>query len=154
MAYAPSEDSPRLALHRETLGFPRVNYIFVPPSAVVQAWDLVIPKPTPPAFVFRNCETKFRFSTLSIGVSERLINYSHWDNCKVVHGGQEFSNVHSNQDIARWGYLPINTGPDSSVGRVSAPGNGRSRVRSRAATYQSRKKMLLAAPRLVLRLTG
>ena len=28
---------------------------------------------------------------------------------------------------------------DSSVGRVSAPGNGRSRVRSRAATYQSRK---------------
>ena len=32
------------------------------------------------------------------------------------------------------------TGPDSSVGRVSAPGNGRSRVRSRAATYQSRKK--------------
>ena len=33
-----------------------------------------------------------------------------------------------------------NTGPDSSFGRVSAPGNGRSRVRSRAATYQSRKK--------------
>ena len=30
------------------------------------------------------------------------------------------------------------TGPDSSVGRVSALGNGRSRVRSRAATYQSR----------------
>ena len=30
------------------------------------------------------------------------------------------------------------TGPDSSAGRVSAPGNGRSRVR--AATYQSRKK--------------
>ena len=47
-----------------------------------------------------------------------------------------------------------NTGPDSSVGRVSAPGNGRSRVRSRAATYQSRKKMGLAAPRLALRLTG
>ena len=32
------------------------------------------------------------------------------------------------------------TGPDSSVGRVSAPGNGRSRVRSRAATYQSRDR--------------
>ena len=30
------------------------------------------------------------------------------------------------------------TGPCSSVGRVSAPGNGMSRVRSRAATYQSR----------------
>ena len=29
---------------------------------------------------------------------------------------------------------------NTSVGRVSAPGNGRSRVRSRAATYQSRKK--------------
>ena len=29
------------------------------------------------------------------------------------------------------------TGPDSSVDRVSAPGKGRSRVRSRAATYQS-----------------
>ena len=34
----------------------------------------------------------------------------------------------------------VETGPDSSIGRVSAPGNGRSRVRSRAATYQSRKK--------------
>ena len=32
------------------------------------------------------------------------------------------------------------TGPDSSVGRVSAPENGRSWVRSRAAIYQSRKK--------------
>ena len=32
------------------------------------------------------------------------------------------------------------TCPDSSVGRVSAPRNGRSWVRSRAATYQSRKK--------------
>ena len=31
------------------------------------------------------------------------------------------------------------TGPDSSVGRVSAPANGRSRVRSRAVTYQSHK---------------
>ena len=43
------------------------------------------------------------------------------------------------------GYVPvyvhcIYTGPDSSVGRVSAPGNGKSRVQSRAATYQSRKK--------------
>ena len=37
-------------------------------------------------------------------------------------------------------FLFVCTGPDSSVGRVSAPGNGRSRVRSRAATYQSRKK--------------
>ena len=45
-------------------------------------------------------------------------------------------------------------GPDSSVCRVSASGNGRSRVRSRAATYQSRLKMVLAAPRLALRLTG
>ena len=30
------------------------------------------------------------------------------------------------------------TGPGSSVDRVSAPGNGRSQVRSRATTYQSR----------------
>ena len=44
----------------------------------------------------------------------------------------------------------IYTGPDSAVGRVSAPGNGRSRVRSRAATFQSPK--VLAAPRLALRL--
>ena len=29
------------------------------------------------------------------------------------------------------------TGPNSSIGRVSAPGNGRSLVRSRAVTYQS-----------------
>ena len=35
-------------------------------------------------------------------------------------------------------YTSKSTGPDSSVGRVSAPGNGRSRVRSRAVTYQSR----------------
>ena len=34
----------------------------------------------------------------------------------------------------------LRTGPDSSVGRVSTPGNGRSRVRSKAPTYQSRKK--------------
>ena len=55
------------------------------------------------------------------------------------------------------GVIPVchfKTGPDSSVGRVSAPENGRSRVRSRAATYQSRKKMVVAAPRLALRLTG
>ena len=32
----------------------------------------------------------------------------------------------------------LETVPDSSVGRVSAPGKGRSRVRSPAATYQSR----------------
>ena len=58
--------------------------------------------------------------------------------------------------IAIWlSWQPIKiTGLDSSVGRVSAPGNWRSRVRSRAATYQSRKKMVLAAPRLILRLTG
>ena len=30
------------------------------------------------------------------------------------------------------------TGPDSSVGRASAPGNGKPLVRSRAATYQYR----------------
>ena len=36
--------------------------------------------------------------------------------------------------------LNSETGPDSSVGRVSAPGTRRSRVRSRAATYQSHKK--------------
>ena len=29
------------------------NYLFVPPSTVVQAWDLVIPKPVPPTFVFQ-----------------------------------------------------------------------------------------------------
>ena len=38
----------------------------------------------------------------------------------------------------RLGHENLLTGPGSSVGRVSAPGNGRSRVRSRAATYQSR----------------
>ena len=41
---------------------------------------------------------------------------------------------------------PVNTGPVSSVGRVSAPSNGRSWVQpSRAATYHS-LKMVLAAP--------
>ena len=39
------------------------------------------------------------------------------------------------------------------VGRVSSQGKLRSRIRSRAATYQS-LKMVLAAPRLALRLTG
>ena len=37
-----------------------------------------------------------------------------------------------------------NTGPVGSVARVSAPGNGWSRVRSRAATYQSLIKVLQA----------
>ena len=47
------------------------------------------------------------------------------------------------------------TGPGSSVGRVSASGNGRSRVRSRATTYQRKSlKMVLAAPGLAPRLTG
>ena len=35
-------------------------------------------------------------------------------------------------------HINVITGPGNSVGRVSAPGNGRSRVRSRGATYQSR----------------
>ena len=46
------------------------------------------------------------------------------------------------KELTQWHMFltPKHTSPDSSVGRVSAPGNGRSRVRSRAATYQSRKK--------------
>ena len=43
------------------------------------------------------------------------------------------------EPAATLGFLHEEKGPDSSVGRASAPGNGRSRVRSRDATYQSRK---------------
>ena len=43
------------------------------------------------------------------------------------------------------------TGPGSSVGRVSASGNRRSRVQSRAGTCQSCKKMVLAAPHFALK---
>ena len=46
------------------------------------------------------------------------------------------------------------TGPASSVGRVSAPGNGRSHVRSRGPDIPKSLKMVLAAPCLALRLTG
>ena len=35
-------------------------------------------------------------------------------------------------------HIGLMTGPDNSADRLSAPGNGRSWVRSRTATYQSR----------------
>ena len=41
------------------------------------------------------------------------------------------------QDTSKKVIIVFNTGPGSSVGRVSALGNGRSRVRSQTATYHS-----------------
>ena len=69
-------------------------------SAVVQAWDLVILKLAPPAFVFRNWETKFIFfDNFDRGfiTADKLLALGQLLN--VVHGGKEFSNVHSNQDF-------------------------------------------------------
>ena len=81
-------------------------------SVVVQAWDLVILKPAPSAFVFRNWETKFQiFDTFDRGfiTADKLIELRKLLN--VVHGGKEFSNVLSNQDFpktgGRWGPLSI-----------------------------------------------
>ena len=47
---------------------------------------------------------------------------------------QNLTPLHSNTPLQN----SAPTGPDSSIGSVSAPGNGRSWVRSQAATYQSR----------------
>ena len=66
-------------------------------SAVVQAWDLVILKLAPPAFVFRTWETKFKFfdnfdrgfitADKSFALGQLLV----W--------GKEISHVHSNQNF-------------------------------------------------------
>ena len=84
------------------------------PSAVVQAWDLVILKPAPPAFVFGTGKPSSNFSTLSIGVSLRLTNYSNWDNCLTWCMGVKNSQMCFQtkisprlEIIARWGLLPI-----------------------------------------------
>ena len=54
--------------------------------------DLVIPKPAPPAFVFRNWETKFKFfDTFDMGFSTAGKLFAMGQLLKVVHGGKEFS---------------------------------------------------------------
>ena len=73
-------------------------------SAVEQAWDLVILKPAPPAFVFRNCETKFQFfDTFDRGfiTADKLFELEQLLN--VVHRGKELSNMLSNQDFPKTG---------------------------------------------------
>ena len=74
------------------------------PSAVVQAWNLVILKPAPPAFVFRNWETKFQFfDTFDRGFITADKLFELWQLLNVVHGGKELSNVLSNQDFPKTG---------------------------------------------------
>ena len=73
-------------------------------SAVVQAWDLVILKPAPPAFVFRNWKTKSQFfDTFDRGfiTADKLFELGQMLN--VVHWGKEFSNVRSIQDFPKTG---------------------------------------------------
>ena len=73
-------------------------------SAVLQAWDLVILKPPPPAFVFQNWETKVQFfDTFDRGFNkaDKLFELGQFLN--VVHGNKEFLNVHSNQDFPKTG---------------------------------------------------
>ena len=67
-------------------------------------------KPAPPAFVFRNWEAWFKFSTLSIGVSVRLTNHSRCDSCLKwfmrVKKCQMFIVIETSsglETIARWG---------------------------------------------------
>ena len=72
-------------------------YLFVPPSAAVQACCFVILKPGPPTTRKPNSI----FSTLSISVSVRDEIIRTKQLLKVVHGGKIFSNVHSNQDSSR-----------------------------------------------------
>ena len=72
----------------------------MPPSAAVQACDLVILKPTPPAFIFRNRETKLQiFDTFDRGFITAEQKFTLGLLLKVVRGGKEFSNVHSNQGL-------------------------------------------------------
>ena len=54
-------------------------------------------------------ETKFKFSILSIGVSVRLTNYSHWDSwfMGVKHSQMFIQTKTSPRLETRWGYLPI-----------------------------------------------
>ena len=60
--------------------------------------------PAPPAFVFRNWETKFKFfNTFDRGFSTTDKLFTLGKLLKVVHGGKEFSNVHSNQDFPKTG---------------------------------------------------
>ena len=61
-----------------------------------------------------------------------ILNAKFVSNRKVDHYGQ-------NIKVKTFLLYLAETGPGRSVGRVSASGNGRSRVRSRAATYQSRQ---------------
>ena len=80
------------------------NYRFVPPSAVVQAWHLVIPKPALPAFVFRTWKTKFKFfDTFDRGFCTVDKLFAPGKLLKVVHRGKQFSNVHLNQDCSKIG---------------------------------------------------
>ena len=51
---------------------------------------------------------------------------------------------------SRWNMLQKMTGPGSSVGRVSTPGNGRSQVLILGRDIPKSLKMILAAPRLAL----
>ena len=85
---------------------------------MVQAWDLVIPKPALPAFVFRNWETKLKiFDTFDRGFIW-LTNYSHWDNWLRWFMGamnsQMFFQTKTSprlEIIARWGPSPSQCGP-------------------------------------------
>ena len=73
-------------------------------SAVVQAWDLVILKPAPAAFVFRNWKTKFQFfDTFDKGFITADKLFELWQLLNMIHGVKEFSNVHSIQDFPKTG---------------------------------------------------
>ena len=83
-------------------------------SAVVQVWDLVILKPAPTAFVFRNWETKFQFfDTFDRGfiTANKLFELGQMLN--VVHGVKNSQICIQTKTsprleiIARWGPLPI-----------------------------------------------
>ena len=77
-------------------------------SAVVQAWDLVILKVAPPAFVFRNWETKFKFfDNFDRGyiTADKLIALGQLLN--VVHGVKNSQMCIQTKTSPRWGPLPI-----------------------------------------------
>ena len=84
------------------------------PSAVVQARDLVILKPTPPAFIFRNWETKFQcFDAFDRGFikADKLFKL---DSCLTWSMGVKSSQMCFQNKIsprleivARWGPVPI-----------------------------------------------
>ena len=73
-------------------------------------------------------------SSGSLITEEQTLGYARWDAYKLATAVSLAFHVFITHHWT-WSLSSL-TGPGSSVGRMAAPGNGRSQVRSRAVTYQ------------------